>query len=136
MNRCRFRIRPRCESFISRRSKRSIRRCGPSFTSFISITEWISGQRLICETDEGATDGPMPQTREHVLLARQVGVPYIVVALNKCDAVDDPELLDLVELEVRELLKSYQFPGDDVPVVRLSALGALNGEAKWEKQID
>ena len=83
-----------------------------------------------------ATDGPMPQTREHVLLARQVGVPYIVVALNKCDAVDDPELLDLVELEVRELLKTYKFPGDDVPVVRLSALGALNGEAKWEKQID
>ncbi len=83
-----------------------------------------------------ATDGPMPQTREHVLLARQVGVPYIVVALNKCDAVDDPELLDLVELEVRELLKTYKFPGDDVPVVRLSALGALNGEEKWEKQID
>ncbi len=83
-----------------------------------------------------ATDGPMPQTREHVLLARQVGVPYIVVALNKCDAVDDPELLDLVELEVRELLKSYQFPGDDLPVVRLSALGALNGEEKWEKKID
>jgi elongation factor Tu len=78
----------------------------------------------------------MPQTREHVLLARQVGVPYIVVALNKCDAVDDAELLDLVELEVRELLKSYQFPGDEIPVVRLSALGALNGEAKWEKQID
>jgi elongation factor Tu len=83
-----------------------------------------------------ATDGPMPQTREHVLLARQVGVPYIVVALNKCDAVDDPELLDLVELEVRELLKGYQFPGDDVPVIRLSALGALNGEEKWEKQVD
>src|SRR4029077_1060505 len=83
-----------------------------------------------------ATDGPMPQTRELVLLARQVGVPYIVVALNKCDAVDDPELLDLVELEVRELLKSYKFPGDDVPVIRLSALGALNGEEKWEKQID
>ena len=83
-----------------------------------------------------ATDGPMPQTREHVLLARQVGVPYIVVALNKCDAVDDPELLDLVELEVRELLKAYQYPGDDVPVVRLSALGALNGEDKWEKQVD
>ena len=83
-----------------------------------------------------ATDGPMPQTREHVLLARQVGVPYIVVALNKCDAVDDPELLDLVELEVRELLKAYQYPGDDVPVIRLSALGALNGEEKWEKQID
>src|SRR6266404_6213413 len=83
-----------------------------------------------------ATDGPMPQTREHVLLARQVGVPYVVVFLNKCDAVDDPELLDLVELEVRDLLKSYQFPGDDVPVVRGSALGALNGEAKWEAQID
>jgi elongation factor Tu len=83
-----------------------------------------------------ATDGPMPQTREHVLLARQVGVPCIVVALNKCDAVDDPELLDLVELEVRELLKSYKFPGDDVPVVRLSALGALNGEAPWEKKVD
>jgi len=83
-----------------------------------------------------ATDGPMPQTREHVLLARQVGVPYIVVFLNKCDAVDDPELLDLVELEVRELLKGYQFPGDDVPVIRGSALGALNGEAKWEKSID
>jgi elongation factor Tu len=78
----------------------------------------------------------MPQTREHVLLARQVGVPYIVVALNKCDMMEDKELLDLVELEVRELLKSYQFPGDEVPVVRISALGALNGEAKWEKQID
>jgi elongation factor Tu len=83
-----------------------------------------------------ATDGPMPQTREHVLLARQVGVPYIVVAMNKVDMVDDPELLDLVELEVRELLKSYQFPGDDLPVVRVSALGALNGEAKWEKTVD
>ncbi|HUP39467.1 MAG TPA: elongation factor Tu, partial [Vicinamibacterales bacterium] len=75
-----------------------------------------------------ATDGPMPQTREHVLLARQVNVPYLVVALNKVDAVDDPELLDLVELEVRDLLKTYQFPGDDLPVVRLSALKALNGE--------
>jgi len=84
----------------------------------------------------GADDGPMPQTREHVLLARQVGVPCIVVFLNKCDMVDDPELLDLVELEVRELLKGYQFPGDDVPVIRGSALGALNGEAKWEKSID
>src|SRR5438874_956137 len=83
-----------------------------------------------------ATDGPMPQTREHVLLARQVGVPCIVVALNKCDAVDDAELLDLVELEVRELLKSYKFPGDDVPVIRLSALNALNGEAQWEAKID
>jgi len=82
-----------------------------------------------------ATDGPMPQTREHILLARQVGVPYIVVFLNKCDMVEDPELLDLVELEVRELLKSYQFPGDEVPVIRGSALGALNGEERWEKTI-
>ena len=82
-----------------------------------------------------ATDGPMPQTREHILLARQVGVPYIVVCLNKCDMVDDPELLDLVELEVRELLKTYQFPGDTIPVIRGSALGALNGEEKWEKTI-
>ena len=76
-----------------------------------------------------AVDGPMPQTREHVLLARQVNVPYLVVALNKVDAVDDPELLDLVELEVRELLTSYGFKGDDVPVVRVSALGAINGDA-------
>src|SRR6202045_4727265 len=83
-----------------------------------------------------ATDGPMPQTREHILLARQVGVPYIVVFLNKCDVVEDPELLELVELEVRELLKTYQFPGDDLPVIRGSALGALNGEEKWEKTID
>src|SRR5437660_6030593 len=83
-----------------------------------------------------ATDGPMPQTKEHVLLARQVGVPYIVVCLNKVDMVDDAELLDLVELEVRELLKSYKFPGDELPVVRLSALGALNGEAQWEGKID
>jgi elongation factor Tu len=78
----------------------------------------------------------MPQTREHILLARQVGVPYIVVFMNKVDAVDDPELLDLVELEVRELLKSYQFPGDDLPVVRVSALGALNGEPQWEKTVE
>jgi len=83
-----------------------------------------------------ATDGPMPQTREHILLARQVGVPYIVVFMNKVDAVDDPELLDLVELEVRELLKSYGFPGDEIPVIRGSALGALNGEAQWEAKID
>src|SRR5213594_1638170 len=75
-----------------------------------------------------AVDGPMPQTREHVLLARQVNVPYIVVALNKVDLVDDAELLDLVELEVRELLSSYEFPGDDVPVIRLSALKALEGD--------
>jgi elongation factor Tu len=77
----------------------------------------------------------MPQTREHILLARQVGVPYIVVFMNKVDAVDDPELLDLVELEVRELLKSYGFPGDDLPVVRGSALGALNGDAKGEESV-
>ena len=75
-----------------------------------------------------ATDGPMPQTREHIVLARQVGVPYIVVALNKCDAVDDEELLELVELEVRELLSRYDFPGDDLPVVRVSALKALEGD--------
>ena len=83
-----------------------------------------------------ATDGPMPQTREHILLARQVGVPYIVVALNKVDMVDDEELLELVELEVRELLSEYDFPGDDIPVVKVSALGALNGEEKWEKTVD
>src|SRR5919199_4685681 len=77
-----------------------------------------------------AVDGPMPQTREHVLLARQVNVPYLVVALNKVDAVDDPELLDLVELEVRELLSTYGFKGDDVPVVRVSALKALQGDAE------
>ncbi len=83
-----------------------------------------------------ATDGPMPQTREHILLARQVGVPAMVVFMNKVDAVDDPELLDLVELEVRELLSAYEFPGDDIPVVRGSALGALNGEADWERTVD
>src|ERR1700757_3495357 len=82
-----------------------------------------------------ATDGPMPQTREHILLARQVGVPYIVVFLNKCDVVEDPELLELVELEVRELLKMYQFPADTVPVIRGSALKDLEGDAKWEKTI-
>jgi elongation factor Tu len=78
-----------------------------------------------------ATDGPMPQTKEHVLLARQVGVPYIVVALNKADMVDDEEILELVELEVRELLTEYEFPGDDLPVVRVSALKALEGDAEW-----
>ena len=82
-----------------------------------------------------AVDGPMPQTREHVLLARQVDVPCLVVALNKVDAVDDPELLDLVELEVRDLLTTYKFPGDDVPVVRVSALGALNGDAAGVESI-
>ena len=83
-----------------------------------------------------ATDGPMPQTREHILLARQVGVPRIVVALNKVDMVDDEELLELVELEVRELLSKYEYPGDDIPVKRVSALGALNGEGDWESSID
>jgi elongation factor Tu len=83
-----------------------------------------------------ATDGPMPQTKEHVLLARQVGVPCMVVFLNKCDAVEDEELIELVEMEVRELLSKYQFPGDDVPVIRGSALGALNGEPKWEASVD
>jgi elongation factor Tu len=83
-----------------------------------------------------AADGPMPQTREHVLLARQVGVPYIVVALNKCDMVDDPELLELVELEVRELLSGYEFPGDDTPIVQVSALKALEGDEAWIAKID
>jgi elongation factor Tu len=78
-----------------------------------------------------ATDGPMPQTREHVLLARQVGVPALVVALNKCDMVDDEELIELVEMEVRELLSEYEFPGDDIPVVRVAAFPALNGDEKW-----
>ncbi|WP_457809982.1 elongation factor Tu [Raoultella ornithinolytica] len=82
-----------------------------------------------------ATDGPMPQTREHILLGRQVGVPYIIVFLNKCDMVDDEELLELVEMEVRELLSQYDFPGDDTPIVRGSALKALEGEADWEAKI-
>ncbi|MGA0078326.1 MAG: elongation factor Tu [Candidatus Nanopelagicales bacterium] len=81
------------------------------------------------------TDGPMPQTKEHVLLARQVGVPAIVVALNKCDMVDDEDLLELVEVEVRDLLNKYEFPGDDTPVVRISALKALEGDAKWADSI-
>lgn len=82
-----------------------------------------------------ATDGPMPQTREHILLARQVGVPALVVFMNKVDMVDDPELLELVEMEIRELLSFYEFPGDDIPVIAGSALGALNGEAKWEATV-
>ena len=82
-----------------------------------------------------ATDGPMPQTKEHVLLARQVGVPAIVVALNKCDMVDDEEILELVEMEVRELLSLYEFPGDDIPVVRVAAFPALNGDAKWGQSV-
>src|SRR5881296_1871250 len=83
-----------------------------------------------------AVDGPMPQTREHILLARQVNVPYIVVFLNKCDLVDDAELLDLVELEVRELLSKYQFPGDDVPVIRGAALKAIEGDKQWTGKIE
>ena len=83
-----------------------------------------------------AADGPMPQTREHILLARQVGVPSIVVFMNKCDMVDDPELLDLVEMEIRDLLSKYEFPGDDIPIVRGSALKALNGDAEGEKAIN
>ncbi len=82
-----------------------------------------------------ATDGPMPQTREHILLARQVGVPYIVVFMNKVDLVDDPEMLDLVEMEIRELLNKYDFPGDEIPIIRGSALGALNGEPQWEEKV-
>ena len=83
-----------------------------------------------------ATDGPMPQTREHILLARQVGVPALVVFMNKVDLVDDPELLDLVEMEVRELMSAYSFPGDTMPVIRGSALGALNGEPKWVAKVE
>src|SRR5512139_3017221 len=82
-----------------------------------------------------AADGPMPQTREHILLARQVGVPALVVALNKCDMVDDEELIELVEMEVRELLSEYEFPGDDIPVVRVAAFPALQGDAKWGDSI-
>lgn len=82
-----------------------------------------------------ATDGPMPQTREHILLGRQVGIPYMVVFMNKCDMVDDEELLELVEMEIRELLVEYEYPGDDLPIVQGSALGALNGEAEWEERI-
>ena len=82
-----------------------------------------------------ATDGPMPQTREHILLAKRVNVPKIVVALNKCDMVDDAELLDLVEMEIRDLLKKYEYPGDEIPIVRVSALKALEGDATWEAKV-
>jgi len=92
----------------------------------------MDGAILVC----AATDGPMPQTREHILLARQVGVPAMVVFMNKVDMVDDEELLELVELEIRELLSSYEFPGDDIPIIKGSALGGLNGEPKWEATID
>ena len=91
----------------------------------------MDGAILVCS----AADGPMPQTREHILLARQVGVPSIVVFMNKCDMVDDPELLDLVEMEIRDLLSKYEFPGDEIPIVKGSALKALNGDAEGEKQI-
>ena len=91
----------------------------------------MDGAILVC----AATDGPMPQTREHILLAHQVNVPKVVVFLNKCDMVDDPELLDLVEMEVRELLSFYEFDGDNAPVIRGSALGALNGEEKWVEKV-
>jgi len=91
----------------------------------------MDGAILVC----AATDGPMPQTREHILLARQVNVPRIVVFMNKCDMVDDPELLDLVEMELRELLSSYDYDGDNTPIIRGSALGALNGEPQWEEKI-
>ena len=82
-----------------------------------------------------AADGPMPQTREHILLSRQVGVPYLVVFMNKCDMVDDEELLELVEMEIRDLLSEYDFPGDDIPVIKGSALKALEGEPEWEEKI-
>src|SRR3972149_5529178 len=92
----------------------------------------VDGAILVCS----AADGPMPQTREHILLARQVGVPAMVVFMNKADAVDDPELLELVELEVRELLSAYEFPGDKIPVIRGSALKALEGDPQWEKTVE
>ena len=92
----------------------------------------MDGAILVCS----AADGPMPQTREHILLARQVGVPYIIVFLNKCDMVDDEEILELVEMEIRELLSSYDFPGDDIPVVQVSGLKALEGEAEWEAKVE
>ncbi|SUB32081.1 elongation factor Tu [Neisseria gonorrhoeae] len=90
----------------------------------------MDGAILVCS----AADGPMPQTREHILLARQVGVPYIIVFMNKCDMVDDAELLELVEMEIRDLLSSYDFPGDDCPIVQGSALKALEGDAAYEEK--
>ena len=91
----------------------------------------MDGAIIVC----AATDGPMPQTREHILLARQVNVPRIVVFLNKCDMVDDEEMFDLVEMEMRDLLSSYEYDGDNTPIIRGSALGALNGEAQWEEKV-
>ncbi|MFL0739593.1 MAG: elongation factor Tu, partial [Prochlorococcus sp.] len=92
----------------------------------------MDGAILVC----AATDGPMAQTKEHILLAKQVGVPALVVALNKCDMVDDEEIIELVEMEIRELLSSYDFPGDDIPIVKVSGLKAIEGEAEWEAKID
>ena len=92
----------------------------------------MDGAILVC----AATDGPMAQTKEHILLAKQVGVPALVVALNKCDMVDDEEIIELVEMEIRELLSSYDFPGDDIPVVQVSGLKAIEGEAEWEAKIE
>jgi elongation factor Tu len=92
----------------------------------------MDGAILVC----AATDGPMAQTKEHILLAKQVGVPALVVALNKCDMVDDEEILELVEMEIRELLSSYDFPGDDIPVIKVSGLKAIEGDAEWEAKID
>ncbi|MCG6503160.1 GTP-binding protein, partial [Kingella pumchi] len=91
----------------------------------------MDGAILVCS----AADGPMPQTREHILLARQVGVPYIIVFMNKCDMVDDAELLELVEMEIRDLLSSYEFPGDDIPIIQGSALKALEGDAAYKEKI-
>ena len=99
--------------------------------NMISGAAQMDGAVLVIAAD----DGPMAQTREHILLARQVGVPYIVVALNKCDLVDDEELLDLIEMGTRDLLSEYEFPGDDIPVIRVSAIGALNGEEKWVQSV-
>jgi len=92
----------------------------------------MDGAILVC----AATDGPMAQTKEHILLAKQVGVPALVVALNKCDMVDDEEIIELVEMEIRELLDSYDFPGDDIPIVQVSGLKALEGDSTWESKIE
>ena len=91
----------------------------------------MDGAILVC----AATDGPMAQTKEHILLAKQVGVPALVVALNKCDMVDDEEIIELVEMEIRELLDSYDFPGDDIPIVQVSGLKALEGDSTWESKL-
>ena len=92
----------------------------------------MDGAILVC----AATDGPMAQTKEHILLAKQVGVPALVVALNKCDMVDDEEIIELVEMEIRELLDSYDFPGDDIPIVQVSGLKALEGDSTWDSMIE